>query len=439
MTTPLPSQSHRLNTRGRYQGGDSGVLGDTRCHLMVDSTHHLGVQDLNHRTQTNEDLQLYTQCCVSAGSTTVKDMEGESSKAATRRPRPRLRPRFSAHARRFWLQPRARGADDFRQNIFVPAVTTPLPAVHKPTRTGGTGTAWNAQIYVPERPHSSTDIIRTAAAATTPSVIMRTTKHEKEEEQEEQEEQEQEEEQDDEHQQQQHEQREQQPKSRFQVLQDLDEEQTHELIPPSPLCDSSRFQPLRPPLPMYDSYTTSTSSPYSVHRGLQHRGDSIGESQLSPLQVPHHEPEKQQEQQQQQEHQPPHMLSMSCNHTDNTMTTEDDDTIASFFILDDDISEVTWEGDWDFHKHQQELYQYHQYQQQQQLLQQQQQEQQEQEQATYNEGKKGAPSWSRFLRPNRDRLETANTDGATAAMHTTIPSCISVAVSAHHHHHHHHS
>jgi hypothetical protein len=59
------------------------------------------------------------------------------------------------------------------------------------------------------------------------------------------------------------------------------------------------------------------------------------------------------------------------------MTTEDDDKLASFFVLDDDISEVTWEGDWDFHKHQQELYQY---QQEQQLLQQQHQQQQQQQQ-----------------------------------------------------------
>jgi hypothetical protein len=181
---------------------------------------------------------------------------------------------------------------------------------------------------------------------------------------------------------------------------------------------------------MYDSYTTSTSSPYSGGSKL-HRASSIGEPHLEPQ----HEPEKQQQQerQEQQEHQPPHMLSMSCNHTDNTMTTEDDETIASFFILDDDISEVTWEGDWDFHKHQQQLYQYHQQQQQQQqqLLHQQ---QQQHEQTTYNGGKKGVPSWNRFLRPTRDRLETANTDGSTTiAMQTTIPSCIRVAVLAHHH------
>ena len=397
MTTPLTSQSHRLNTRGRDQGGgsDRKTVALT-CHLMVDSA-HLGIQDLNHRTQTkHEDLRgPTTDICVSAASRiihTVKHRKEESSKAATTRmPRP-------AHARRFRLQLRAnRGADDFRQKIFVPGdVITPLPAVHTPKRAEGTGTAWNAQIYVPERPHSS-DI--------TPSVSMSITKEEKKQ------------------------QAQREPKSRFQALQDLDEERTHELTPLSPLRDSSRFQRLRPPLPMYDSYTTSTSSPNSVPR-LQHREDSIGKEfqlQVAPLQVPQDEPEKQQEQQ--QEHQPPHMLSMACNHTDNTMTTEDDDTIASFFILDDDISEVTWEGDWDFHKHQHELYQYHQYQRQQELL-----LQQQQEQTTNDGGKNGVPSWNRFLRSNRDRLETANTDGAsTAAMHMTVPSFISVAVLTHHH------
>jgi hypothetical protein len=144
-----------------------------------------------------------------------------------------------------------------------------------------------------------------------------------------------------------YEQREQQPKSRFQAWDDRNLDQG--LPPPSPM--------------LYDYYTTTKSSPCSDvpqapgdGRRL-HRQASIGECQ----------PASHQAHQVLLEDQPQHMLSMSCS---STMMTEDDDTMASFFIPDDDLSEVTWEGD--FHKHQQQQHQ------------QQQQEHQQQDQTTNN-------------------------------------------------------
>jgi hypothetical protein len=360
-----------LNSQDR--GGDDimGERNSVPCNLISDSSTHLGFQDLNHREQTDEDLRYNTQyrhTGIASNCCTLGTAKiVDESNATTRMQRP---------ARRF--RPRARG-DDFRRNIFGHGVGAPLTAVH---------------------------IIR--AAATTPWVSISITKQEEEE----------------------HEQREQQPKSSFQALQDLDDELTYELTyevtPPSPMHDSSRFQRLRPPSPMYDSYTTTTtttSSPYSSRQAPHGRRASIGESQ-PPHQAPDEpemEQQQQQQDQQQQQQQPPHMLlsMISCNHTDNTMTSEDDDTIASFFILDDDMSEVTWEGD--FHKHLQQH--------QQKRHQQQQEQQQQHPQTTNNMGKSGVPSWSRFLRPSRDKSTAA--DGGTAA-NDAIPSCITVAGPYHH-------
>jgi hypothetical protein len=346
-----------LNTSGQDEGvdGDGDRNNGGACN-MISSFSHLGFQDLNDRQQAKKDLR-HTQCghtgiaskYCTVGTDTAKHME-ESK--ATRMPRP--------GPRRF--RPRARG-DDFRQNMFVPCVGTPLMVSNSKTKR--TGTSWNAQVYKPEF--------------------------------------------------QEHGLREQQPKSLFQALHDHNFDQG--LPPPSPM--------------LYDSCTTTTSSPCSAisqaprcGRRL-HRQAIIGECQPAPAHQAHHVvlPEKQQHQQ------PPHMLSMSCS----TMMTEDDDTIASFFVPDDDMSEVTWEGD--FHKQQQQQYQQHQ-QHQYQQHQYQQHQQQHRQQASNNVGKKGVPSWtSRFLWPSRDVKSAAGvaTDGVTTAadLHTSmsIPSCIAVVVA----------
>jgi hypothetical protein len=496
MTTPLTSLlSYRLNTRGR--GRDQQALGDSGSDrnskgnknsapslLILDSV-QLGFQDLNmnqrRELQPSEDLQA-----TISTRPTGKNAEQKASKgASTRMPR-----------RLFRLQPRAsrrRGSDDFRQKLFVPGGgdVSAAPLVVKAKRAGGgTGIAWNANVYVPEkqqqRPTHSSSIIRPVAvrpvaAPTTPLVSMNITKQQKEEKQ---------------HNDQRKEQ--QQPKPpRYpvhQALQDLDEERTHELSPypssPQPIImraqdsDSSKFQRLRPPVPMYDSSYTNgmdTSSPsYSIPakaiqsgsdrlrrhsdpaqvqalqsgRDRLRRQSYIGESSL-PHRQAHQESEQQkqelrelQEQEQEHERSPPHMLMsmISCNHTDKTMMTADDydeDEEDDDNTVDDDMSEVTWEGDWDFQFYQQQQYQ------QQQELNQYQQEQMQQMHLQQNSNSPttisnnnagtsrigGTPSWNRFLRPhqnqNRERSATASTaDGATTIMHTTIPSNITM-VAAH--------
>jgi hypothetical protein len=360
--TTATGQLHRLTTVGRDGGGDSDGDRDRNsaspCLLISSFSHLEGFQDfLNDRQQAKKDLR-HTQCghtgiaskCGTVGTDATKQMD--ESKAV----------RMPRRGRRF--RPRARG-EDFRQNMFVPGVGAPLMMVS--TETKRAGISWNAQVYKPEFP---------------------ITKQEEEYD---------------------HEQQEQQPKTRFQALDDHNLDQG--MPPPSPI--------------LYDSYTTTTSSPCSDAPQQATRGGrrldrqaSIGECQPAPFypyffskDASDHTGGLQEMQQ------PRHMLSMSCS----TMMTEDDDSIASFFIPDDDLSEVTWEGD--FHKHQQ--HQQHQ-----------QQQQQQQQQTRKKSGKKNVPSWtSRFLRPSRDVKSVAvATDGVTttaAALHTSIsiPSCITVALA----------
>jgi hypothetical protein len=99
----------------------------------------------------------------------------------------------------------------------------------------------------------------------------------------------------------------------------------------------------------------------------------------------------------------PHMLSMPSDLavTTTTSNTEDDDTIASVLFPDDDMSEMTWEGEF-YYKAQQQNH--------------------HQQPQTTSVAKKGVSSWTSIFRRPIKRNVTSEAVGP-------VPSCITVVVA----------
>jgi hypothetical protein len=294
----METLSHHLNTTGRDRAGGGLDDRDGGRNLLIPGSSHLGFQVLNYQEQRKPELRhtcTLTQPdhITSNGCTTIHSVEPKAPRLQTKTV-PTGRFRLSA-------------TGDFRQNIYVHDVDTPSNTATEPKKSLGRCThqvgTWHAQVYTPEwRDIPDTPV---TATTTTPSANiskqqqqLASTKCNITKQQ---------------HQlqlQRQHE------NWRFRVLQELD-----------------------PPLPMSDISTVASSCGVPRHQGGRrlHRRTSKGECQPPHAQQHHHEPQDQQ----QQPPQPPHMLSMSPDLTGTTMTsnTEDDATIAS-----DDVSELTWDG-----------------------------------------------------------------------------------------------